>query len=37
MCSRGVYLQIHDELPIINGPSFLRVNSFVDEDTVASG
>jgi hypothetical protein len=37
MCSRGVYIPSPNEIGIVNAPSFLRVNSFVDEDTPASG
>lgn len=34
MCSRGVYLPTNqpEEAKLLNGPSFLRVNSFVDDD-----
>lgn len=34
MCSRGVYIPTNQtaEDELLNGPSFLRVNSFVDDD-----
>lgn len=38
MCSRGVYVPTNpDELNIVNAPSFLRVNSFVDDDKTVEG
>lgn len=38
MCSRGVYVPTNpDELNIVNAPSFLRVNSFVDDDKTIEG
>lgn len=35
MCSRGVYIPTNkaEEGDLLNAPSFLRVNSFVDDDT----
>lgn len=35
MCSRGVYIPTNkaEEADLLNGPSYLRVNSFVDDDT----
>lgn len=34
MCSRGVYIPTNQtaENELLNGPSFLRVNSFLDDD-----
>nr|CAH7759001.1 unnamed protein product [Callosobruchus chinensis] len=37
MCSRGVYIPDNENELSVNAPSFLRVNSFVDDDRAGTG